>query len=137
MSAHQLISNIKNKRRCSRFYKLLSPKFEVAPQRKGAIYKITTMSPRKPNSAKRTFAKVRLLFNNKRLFAKIPGIGEHFLQTHSIVLVRGHGPKDSPGINYHLIRGQCDFIKPEPYGRKNRRSKFGLKNFDKFTKFTK
>jgi len=102
-------------------------KFEGAPHRKGVISKIAVMSPRKPNSAKRTFAKVRLLFNNKRLFAKIPGIGEHFLQSHSVVLVRGHGPKDSPGIGYHLIRGQCDFIKFEPYGRRNRRSKFGVK----------
>jgi len=85
------------------------------------------MSPRKPNSARRTFAKVRLLFNDKRLFAKIPGIGEHFLQSHSVVFVRGHGPKDSPGINYHLVRGLCDFTKVEPYGRKNRRSKFGVK----------
>jgi len=104
-----------------------APAFNDGPHRKGVIYKITTMSPRKPNSARRTFAKVRLLVNNKRIFAKIPGIGEHFLQSHSIVLVRGHGPKDSPGINYHLIRGLCDFIKVEPYGRKNRRSKFGLK----------
>jgi len=75
-----------------------APKFGNAPQRKGVIYKIAVMSPRKPNSARRTFAKVRLLWNNKRLFAKIPGIGEHFLQAHSLVLVRGHGPKDSPGI---------------------------------------
>lgn len=111
-------------RRCSR---KLAYKFENAPHRKGVIYKVTTMTPRKPNSAKRTFAKVRLLFNNKRLFAKIPGIGEHFLQSHAVVLVRGHGPKDSPGINYHLIRGVCDFVKLEPYGRKNRRSKFGVK----------
>lgn len=132
MSPHQLI--FKNRTRHTRLNKRRAPKFEGAPHRKGVVYKITTMSPRKPNSAKRTFAKVRLLYNNKRLFAKIPGIGEHFLQTHSIVLVRGHGPKDSPGINYHLIRGQCDFVKPEPYGRKNRRSKFGLKNFDKFNK---
>jgi len=106
-----------------------APKFGNAPQRKGVIYKIAVMSPRKPNSARRTFAKVRLLWNNKRLFAKIPGIGEHFLQAHSLVLVRGHGPKDSPGINYHLIRGLCDFVKIEPYIRKNRRSKFGVKKF--------
>lgn len=45
------------------------------------------------------------------MFAKIPGIGDHFLQAHSVVLVRGHGPKDSPGINYNLIRGLYDFIK--------------------------
>lgn len=125
MSPQQLI--VKYRTRHEKIRRKKAPKFEGAPHRKGVVYKIAVMSPRKPNSAKRTFAKVRLLFNNKRLFAKIPGIGEHFLQTHSIVLVRGHGPKDSPGINYHLIRGQCDFIKSEPYGRKNRRSKFGLK----------
>jgi len=123
MRLQQLI----NKRRINKKRKMKSPAFNKAPHRKGVIYKIAIMSPRKPNSARRTFAKVRLLFNDKRLFAKIPGIGEHYLQTHSIVFVRGHGPKDSPGINYHLIRGLCDFIKVEPYGRKNRRSKFGVK----------
>jgi len=123
MRLQQLI----NKRRIQKKRKKRSPAFNKAPHRKGVIYKIAVMSPRKPNSARRTFAKVRLLFNDKRLFAKIPGIGEHYLQTHSIVFVRGHGPKDSPGINYHLIRGLCDFIKVEPYGRKNRRSKFGVK----------
>jgi small subunit ribosomal protein S12 len=100
------------------------------PHRKAVIYKITTMPPRKPNSAKRTIAKVRLLINNKRLFAKIPGIGSHYLQKHSIVLLRGHGPKDSPGINYHLVRGQCDFIEIEDFGRVKRRSKFGTKKFN-------
>jgi small subunit ribosomal protein S12 len=123
MRLQQLI----NKRRFNKKKKRRSAAFGNAPHRKGVIYKIAVMSPRKPNSARRTFAKVRLLFNDKRLFAKIPGIGEHFLQTHSIVFVRGHGPKDSPGINYHLIRGLCDFIKIEPYGRRNRRSKFGVK----------
>src|ERR1700750_3158048 len=122
MRLQQLI----NKRRVIKIKKRKALAFDNAPHRKGVIYKIAVMSPRKPNSARRTFAKVRLLFNDKRLFAKIPGIGEHFLQTHSVVFVRGHGPKDSPGINYHLIRGLCDFIKMEPYGRKNRRSKFGL-----------
>lgn len=97
------------------------------PQRKGIVYKITTVSPRKPNSARRTIAKVRLVFNKRRVFAKIPGIGDHRLQNHSLVMVRGHGPKDTPGINYHLIRGLCDFTLTEPFGRKNRRSKFGLK----------
>jgi small subunit ribosomal protein S12 len=121
------LQQLLNKRRINRKKVKKAPAFELAPHRKGVIYKIAVMSPRKPNSARRTFAKVRLLINDKRLFAKIPGIGEHFLQTHSIVLVRGHGPKDSPGINYHLIRGLCDFVKVEPYGRKNRRSKFGVK----------
>jgi len=101
--------------------------FEGAPLRKGVVYKIAVMSPRKPNSAKRTYAKVRLTFNGKRLFAKIPGIGNHFLSAHSIVLVRGHGPKDSPGINYHLVRGLYNFDKVETFGRRKRRSKFGVK----------
>ena len=115
------------KPRIERLKKKKSKAFGNAPHRKGVIFKIATMSPRKPNSARRTLAKVRLLWNSKRIFAKIPGIGEHFLQAYSIVFVRGHGPKDSPGINYHLIRGLCDFIRIEPYGRKNRRSKFGVK----------
>lgn len=101
--------------------------FEGAPMRKGIVYKIAVMTPRKPNSARRTFAKVKVGFKQKRIFAKIPGIGEHYLQAHSVVLVRGHGPKDSPGINYHLIRGVYDFSRIEAYGRKNRRSKFGVK----------
>jgi len=103
--------------------------FERAPLRKGVVYKIAVMSPRKPNSARRTYAKVRLSYNGKRLFAKIPGIGDHFLQAHSIVLVRGHGPKDSPGINYHLVRGLYDFNKVETFGRRKRRSKFGVKKY--------
>lgn len=105
--------------------------FEGSPQRIAIIYKIATMTPRKPNSAKRTFAKVRVRVNNKKVFAKIPGIGEHFLQSHSEVLLRGHGPKDSPGINYHLIRGKYDFNRVETFGRQNRRSKFGVKKADK------
>lgn len=105
--------------------------FLGAPQRKGVVFKIATMSPRKPNSARRTFAKVRIIISKKKIFAKIPGIGDHFLQAHSVVLVRGHGPKDSPGINYHLIRGLYDFVKIELFGRRNRRSKFGVKNIKK------
>lgn len=104
--------------------------FKGAPHRKGIIYKIATMSPRKPNSARRTIAKVRLVFNDRRIFAKIPGLGEHRLQSHALVLVRGHGPKDSPGINYHLIRGLYDFHNRENYGRQHRRSKFGVKKND-------
>jgi small subunit ribosomal protein S12 len=108
-----------------------APAFAGAPHRKGVVYKITTMSPRKPNSARRTFAKVRLMFNNKKVFAKIPGIGENKLQAHSLVFLRGHGPKDSPGINYHLIRGLCDFVFPEAFGRRNARSKYCLKGLKK------
>src|ERR1043165_2873847 len=82
---------------------LKAPAFDGAPIKQGIVYKIAQMSPRKPNSARRTFAKVRILSNNRRLFAKIPGIGDHHLLPHHLVIVRGHGPKDSPGINYHLI----------------------------------
>jgi small subunit ribosomal protein S12 len=105
--------------------------FEGGPHRKGVVYKIAIMSPRKPNSAKRKFAKVRVAINFKKIFAKIPGLGNHYLQAHSVVLLRGHGPKDSPGINYHLIRGLYDFHRVEDYGRKNRRSKFGVKRPEK------
>jgi len=76
--------------RGARKNKIVRPRalaFGGAPHRKGVVYKIATMSPRKPNSAKRTYAKLRLIFNGKRLFAKIPGIGEHFLQAHLLFLL--------------------------------------------------
>jgi small subunit ribosomal protein S12 len=119
----QLSKNFRiNKRRRNKVAPFLG-----GPMRKGIIYQIAVMTPRKPNSAKRTFAKVRVTISKKKIFAKIPGIGKHFLQAHSTVLIRGHGPKDSPGINYHLIRGAHDFNRLELFGRKNRRSKFGVK----------
>jgi small subunit ribosomal protein S12 len=118
----------KNKRITKR-RDLRAAAFKRAPHRKGVVYKVTTMSPRKPNSANRTFAKVRLNFSGRRVFAKIPGIGESRLQAHSLVFLRGHGPKDSPGINYHLVRGLCDFVHQEPFIRKHARSKYGLKRF--------
>jgi small subunit ribosomal protein S12 len=113
--------------RCGKTRRPTAAALAGGPQRKAAVYRIAVMSPRKPNSARRTFAKVRILLTGKRIFAKIPGIGEHFLQGHATVWVRGHGPKDSPGINYHLIRGLADFHKIELYGRRNRRSKYGIK----------
>jgi len=121
------LSQLSKKGRGSKWRRSRVGAFDGAPHRKAIIYKIAQMSPRKPNSARRTFAKARICVNNKRIFAKIPGIGDHFLQPHSLVLVRGHGPKDSPGINYHLIRGLFDFSRIELFGRKNRRSKFGVK----------
>jgi len=127
MTYNQLGSKEFSKGRMFIKRKVKAPAFQGSPHKKGIIYKIAVMSPRKPNSARRTFAKVRIVSTGKRLFAKIPGIGDHFLQAHSLVLLRGHGPKDSPGINYHLVRGVCDFVREEPFGRKNRRSKFGLK----------
>lgn len=105
--------------------KLRAPAFDGAPCRKAIIYSVTKMAPRKPNSARRRFVKARLVYNKKRVFAKVPGIGEVNLMPHSIVLVRGHGPKDTPGVNYHLIRGVYDFKLEEEFGRRKRRSKFG------------
>jgi len=67
---------------------LRAPAFKRAPHRKGVVSRVTTMPPRKPNSAKRTFAKVRLNFSGQRVFAKIPGIGEHKLQAHSLVFFK-------------------------------------------------
>jgi small subunit ribosomal protein S12 len=124
---NQLSKNIRIKKR--RRNKVAS--FLGAPMCRGVVYKIAIMTPRKPNSARRTFAKIRIIISNKRIFAKIPGIGSHFLQPHSVVMVRGHGPKDSPGINYHIIRGLYDFNRVEVFGRKNRRSKFGVKQLNK------
>lgn len=91
-------SQLVKKARVTKRRDLRAPAFNLAPHRKGVVYRVTTMSPRKPNSAKRTFAKVRLNFSGQRVFAKIPGIGESKLQAHSLVFLRGHGPKDSPGI---------------------------------------
>lgn len=99
---------------------------EGAPQRRGLIYKLTTMTPRKPNSAKRNIAKVRLPFNQKRIFASVPGMGDN-LNEHNAVLVRGGSSKDLPGVNYALMRGLLDFLPKEEFQRKARRSKFGIK----------
>jgi len=98
-----------------------------APQKKGVIVKIGLTTPRKPNSAKRKYAKVRMIVAKKVIFAHVSGIGKHGLQEYSIVLVEGGSPPDVPGINYTLVRGVYDFDKPEEYKRKKRRSKFGTK----------
>lgn len=114
-----------------RIQKLRSPKapaFDGAPHRKGIVYKVVQVPPRKPNSAKRTIAKIRLMVNQKRVFAKIPGIGESGLQNHSMVFLRGHGPKDTPGINYQILRGLCDFKRIEEFVRTRARSKYGLQS---------
>jgi small subunit ribosomal protein S12 len=98
-----------------------------APQKKGVIVKMGITTPRKPNSAKRKYAKVRMIMAKKIIFAHVPGIGKHGLQEYSIVLVEGGSPPDVPGVNYTMIRGVYDFDKPEEYKRRKRRSKFGTK----------
>ena len=91
------------------------------PQKKGVVLKVLKMTPRKPNSAKRSIAKIRL-YNKKKLIAFIPGIG-HNLQKFNDVLVRGGRCRDLPGIRYTIIRGKLDLC--GLFGRKHGRSKYG------------
>ncbi|HHZ18228.1 MAG TPA: 30S ribosomal protein S12 [Acholeplasmataceae bacterium] len=94
-----------------------------APQKRGVCTRVATMTPRKPNSAIRKYARVRLS-NGIEVTAYIPGIG-HRLQEHSVVLIRGGRVKDLPGIRYHIIRGTQDATGVE--NRKQGRSKYGAK----------
>jgi len=97
------------------------------PQTKGTCIKIYTRTPKKPNSALRKVAKLKLS-NKKKVEAYIPGIG-HTLHQYSVVLMRGGRVQDLPGVKYHLIRGKYDF-KSDTL-RKNSRSKYGTKKTDK------
>ena len=96
---------------------------EESPQRKGVCVSVRTLTPKKPNSALRKVARVRLS-NGKVVTAYIPGEG-HNLQEHSIVLVRGGRVKDLPGVKYHIVRGTSDTMGVEE--RKQSRSKYGKK----------
>lgn len=99
------------------------PKFSPAPFKRGVCLKVFTTTPKKPNSALRKVARVRLS-NGMEITAYIPGEG-HNLQEHSIVLVRGGRVKDLPGVRYHIVRGVYDAAGVE--GRKQERSKYGTK----------
>ncbi|MFQ5713155.1 MAG: 30S ribosomal protein S12 [Candidatus Scalinduaceae bacterium] len=94
------------------------------PQKKGVCLQVMTRTPKKPNSALRKVARVRLT-NGKEVTAYIPGEG-HNLQEHSIVLIRGGRVPDLPGVKYHMIRGKLDTAGVE--GRKRGRSKYGAKS---------
>ncbi len=100
-----------------------SPVLESCPQKRGVCLQVKTMTPKKPNSALRKIARVRLT-NNKEITAYIPGEG-HNLQEHSIVLVRGGRVRDLPGVRYHIIRGTLDSSGVED--RRRGRSKYGAK----------
>jgi len=95
-----------------------------SPQRKGTCTKIIIIKPKKPNSAQRKIAKIRLT-NGKFVRAAIPGQG-HNLQQYSVVMVRGGRVRDIPGIHYKIIRGVYDFTGRETFERMQRRSKFGI-----------
>src|SRR3954466_15677650 len=100
-----------------------SPVLEANPFKKGVCLAVKTMTPKKPNSALRKIARVRLS-NGKEVTVYIPGEG-HNLQEHSIVLVRGGRVKDLPGVRYHIVRGALDTLGVT--GRKQSRSLYGAK----------
>jgi len=103
--------------------KTKSPALDGSPQKRGVCIQVKTMTPKKPNSALRKVARVRLS-NGMEVTTYIPGVG-HNLQEHSIVLIRGGRVKDLPGVRYHIIRGTLDTLGVE--GRRQGRSKYGAK----------
>ncbi len=104
-------------------HKTKSPALMSCPQRRGVCTQVKTMTPKKPNSALRKIARVRLT-NGAEITAYIPGIG-HNLQEHSVVLVRGGRVKDLPGVRYHIVRGALDTAGVKD--RMQSRSKYGAK----------
>lgn len=100
-----------------------APALDACPQRRGVCVRVYTTTPKKPNSAMRKVARVRLT-NGKEVNAYIPGEG-HNLQEHSIVMIRGGRVKDLPGVRYHLVRGTLDAAGVAE--RKQGRSKYGTK----------
>ena len=100
-----------------------SPALNSCPQRRGVCVRVYTSTPKKPNSALRKVARVRLT-NGIEVTTYIPGVG-HNLQEHSIVMIRGGRVKDLPGVRYHVIRGTLDAVGVE--GRRQSRSKYGAK----------
>ena len=104
-------------------YKTASPALQGSPQKRGVSTRVYTQTPKKPNSALRKVARVRLT-NGIEVTTYIPGIG-HNLQEHSIVLIRGGRVKDLPGVRYHVVRGTLDAVGVA--NRKQSRSKYGAK----------
>jgi small subunit ribosomal protein S12 len=103
--------------------KMAAPALQCSPQKRGVCTRVYTLTPKKPNSALRKVARVRLT-NGIEVTTYIPGIG-HNLQEHSVVLIRGGRVKDLPGVRYHIIRGTLDSIGVQD--RKQGRSKYGAK----------
>ncbi|VAV85687.1 SSU ribosomal protein S12p (S23e) [hydrothermal vent metagenome] len=100
-----------------------SPALDTCPQKRGVCVRVYTTTPKKPNSALRKVARIRLT-NGIEATAYIPGIG-HNLQEHSVVLIRGGRVKDLPGVRYHIVRGSLDTVGVSD--RKQSRSKYGAK----------
>jgi small subunit ribosomal protein S12 len=115
------VNQLIRKGRVVKKYKSKSPALESCPQKRGVCTRVFTTTPKKPNSAMRKVARIRLT-NNIEVTGYIPGIG-HNLQEHSIVLIRGGRVKDLPGVRYHVIRGSldCEGVQDRLQGR----SKYG------------
>ncbi|MBO4570211.1 MAG: 30S ribosomal protein S12 [bacterium] len=120
-TTNQLIRHGKGREKQT--YKSKSPILEECPQKRGVCLSVTTTSPKKPNSALRKIARVKLS-NRMEGTVYIPGIG-HNLQEHSVVLIRGGRVKDLPGVRYHIVRGTLDTAGVKD--RKQGRSKYGAK----------
>mgnify|MGYP001394820944 FL=1 len=103
--------------------KITTPALKGAPQKRGVCTRVYTSTPKKPNSALRKVARVRLTTGSE-VTAYIPGVG-HNLQEHSVVLVRGGRVKDLPGVRYHIVRGTLDTLGVDD--RRKSRSKYGAK----------
>jgi small subunit ribosomal protein S12 len=116
-------SQLVRKGRTAPRYKTASPALQGSPQRRGVCTRVYTQTPKKPNSALRKVARVKLT-NGIEVTTYIPGIG-HNLQEHSIVLIRGGRVKDLPGVRYHVVRGTLDSVGVA--NRKQSRSKYGAK----------
>ena len=117
------ISQLVRKGRDRIVNKTKSPALQSCPQRRGVCVRVFTQTPKKPNSALRKVARVRLT-NSIEVTSYIPGEG-HNLQEHSLVLIRGGRVKDLPGVRYHVVRGTLDTVGVS--GRKKSRSKYGAK----------
>lgn len=117
------ISQLVRKGREKLNFKGKSPALKECPQKRGVCTRVYTTTPKKPNSALRKVARVRLT-NGIEVTSYIPGVG-HNLQEHSVVMIRGGRVKDLPGVRYHIIRGTLDSVGVQ--GRKQSRSKYGAK----------
>ncbi len=117
------LNQLVRKGRQKQVKKSSAPALDRSPQKRGVCTRVSTTTPKKPNSALRKIARVRLT-NGIEVTAYIPGIG-HNLQEHSVVLVRGGRVKDLPGVRYHLVRGALDAAGVE--NRAQSRSKYGTK----------
>ena len=117
------INQLVKRGRVKQVVKSKAPAMQSSPQRRGVCTRVYTTTPKKPNSALRKVARVRLT-NGLEVTAYIPGVG-HNLQEHSVVLIRGGRVKDLPGVRYHIVRGTLDSVGVQD--RRQSRSKYGAK----------